>query len=58
MTGNQHHSRKATLMFYLRRARSILSDGMLDVAREYLATWRKEYAEAPAGTRRRWKCGK
>lgn len=56
--GNQHCSNKRILMTRLHRAREELNRGYLFWAREFLNAWRKGYAETPASTRRRWKCGK
>jgi hypothetical protein len=57
-TGNQHASRYGDLMYMLRIARSALLTGSVYAARWWLRRWREGYAQAPASTRRRWKCGK
>jgi hypothetical protein len=56
--GNQRTGRRADLLAYLRAARYCLQRGMTDGARVVLGRYRAEYAEAPASTRRRWKCGR
>ena len=56
--GNQHASRYGTLMGRLHNARQFLADGYLNLARINLEEWRREHAQAPASTRRRWRCGK
>jgi hypothetical protein len=56
--GNQHASRYGNLMRLLKLARGALGVGLFNTARMLLAQWRKEHAQAPASTRRRWKCGK
>lgn len=69
MWGNQHTSRHATLMHQLNVARNDLARaGMarepslrahyVSLAESALALWRHGYNAAPAGTRRRWRCGK
>jgi hypothetical protein len=45
-------------MRLLKLARGALGVGLFNTARMFLAQWRKEHAQAPASTRRRWKCGK
>lgn len=55
--GNQHASRKATLLNYLYRARLILSLGRVREARTVLAAWHILMRSVPASTRRRWRCG-
>jgi hypothetical protein len=56
--GNQHYSRKVDLMDTLGRVRVYLRLHILEGARFQLAKFWREYAKAPAGTRRRWKCGR
>jgi len=56
--GNQHASRYGDLMGLLHGARLALKEGDVFRAFMYLDAWRSGYAQAPASTRRRWKCGK
>ena len=56
--GNQHWSRKALLLAILRLVRKRLAEGRAHYARAWMETYRTQYARVPAGTRRRWKCGK
>jgi hypothetical protein len=56
--GNQYASRYGDLMEMLQLARMYLAAGFVSEARFYLRQWREEHAQAPASTRRRWRCGK
>lgn len=68
--GNQHESNKGTLMHQLHVARNDLRRASLAprespmrahyvaLAEAALQLWRYGYNATPAGTRRRWKCGK
>lgn len=56
--GNQHASRRRTLLDILHGARGCLRAHLLNTARRALAEYREQYAQAPASTRRRWKCGR
>lgn len=56
-TGNQHSSRKGDLLGRLHAARIVLAAGYVNSAQYWLADYRLAYAQAPASTRRRWKCG-
>ena len=58
MTGNQHRSTRASLLGLLRLARAALRVGVVDTARECLAAYHCGHDQAPASTRRRWKCGR
>lgn len=55
--GNQYNSLKKTLMSLLYIARECLDLGDVNAARLALADYRAGYAQAPASTRRRWRCG-
>ena len=57
--GNQHRSRKVDLLALLDAARYALDvHGEVDNARLYLKLYHRQYALAPASTRRRWRCGR
>jgi hypothetical protein len=56
--GNQHASRYGVLMRMLHMARDDLRLGLVGLASYRLAVFWTMHAEAPAGTRRRWKCGR
>ena len=56
--GNQHQSRKRTLIWFLAMCRYTLHDGNIRRARAWLEAWRCDYSLVPASTRRRWRCGK
>ena len=56
--GNQHESRKRTLIWFLAMCRRNLAYGNIPTARDWLEAWRCGYSLVPASTRRRWKCGK
>jgi hypothetical protein len=56
--GNQHYSRKVDLMDTLGRVRDCLRWHQIHNARFYLAKFWSDHAQAPASTRRRWKCGR
>lgn len=56
-TGNQHSSRKATLLVLLHVAREALRAGHWQSARSCLFVYRMAYNAAPASTRRRWRAG-
>ena len=58
MPGNQHNSRKVDLWAYICTAHDHLIQGEWEAAQAWLAKYRREYAEAPASTRRRWRCGR
>ena len=70
MAGNQHSSRKVDILHRLRNGHSILlraqsypsGEPMRNVlfasARRIIAEARARIAEAPASSRRRWKCGR
>jgi len=57
-TGNQYASRRRELMSLLRLVRDVLSDGYAATARELLDIFWRQHAQAPASTRRRWRCGR
>jgi hypothetical protein len=56
--GNQHISPRRRLLDVLHLARELLHWGHLELARGRLTAYRNAYAQAPASTRRRWKCGR
>jgi hypothetical protein len=56
--GNQHSSRRVTLMNHLRHARVYLARGLVEAAHWHLDVFWKMHAQAPASTQRRWRCGK
>lgn len=56
--GNQHASRYGLLTGLLHLARTALLRGEVDTARSCLYVYRIGYTQAPASTRRRWKCGR
>lgn len=56
--GNQHTGRRAGLLALLGVARAALADGEVEAARSCLLFYRMGHAQAPASTRRRWKCGR
>jgi len=56
--GNQHASRRGRLLILLDLARQELRDANLMAARFYLGVFQFGYNNAPASTRRRWKCGR
>jgi hypothetical protein len=45
-------------MNLLRAAREALRSGEVHISIVYLYVYRFQYAEAPASTRRRWRCGR
>ena len=55
--GNQHASRKVGLMALLDLARTALRRGEVETAQSCLYVYRAGYAQAPASTRRPWRCG-
>ena len=55
--GNQWGSPKAQLLDLLDLARRMLNEHQPGLARFYLIVWGTRYAEIPASTRRRWRCG-
>lgn len=57
MHGNQHNSRRSTLLALLATARDYLDLHNVKAAQGWLNLYRQCYATAPASTRRRWKCG-
>ena len=57
-SGNQHASRKVRLRRLLYAAYSLMTSGNTEDARKYMGIYRRLYAEAPASTRRRCKCGR
>ena len=57
-TGNQHKSLRGDLLVILHTARGALKDGQFRLARAALDYFRRLHAQAPASTRRRWKCGR
>ena len=56
--GNQHASRYGALKRMLHLSHTWLQEGDVPLARSYLNLYRNGYEQAPASTRRRWKCGK
>jgi len=56
--GNQHASRYGDLMRMLHMARGDLRLGLVDVAHMRLCSFWRLHAQAPASTRRRWRCGR
>ena len=56
--GNQHRCRRVDLLFLLQMARSDLCILGVDSARARLRQFWRLYGQAPASTRRRWKCGR
>ena len=56
--GNQHASRYGALKRMLHLSRAWLQQGDVFLARSYLNLYRIGYEQAPASTRRRWKCGR
>jgi len=56
--GNQYASRYGGLMSILFLARTALQRHDTECARYWLSVYRYRYAQAPASTRRRWKCGR
>ena len=58
MPGNQYNSRNSYLWALIYTARDYLELGDVEQAQEWLALYRKLYAQVPASTRRRWKCGR
>jgi len=56
--GNQHASRYGDLMRLLGMARDDLRLGLVGLASLRLRLFWHVYAQAPASTRRRWKCGR
>lgn len=57
MTGNQHASRRRTLIGFLDAARRCLAQGYVHAARLQLRRYREMYEAAPDSTQRRWRCG-
>ncbi len=57
-SGNQYSSEKRLLLSQLWMARLALRMGAVWYAQELLKMFHTRYAEAPASTRRRWKCGR
>ena len=58
MPGNQHNSRKVDLLAFLATACDCLAAHDLAGAREWMGLYRYHYSQAPASTRRRWRCGR
>ena len=58
MPGTQHKSLRRYLVDLLAAAEGALRDGKTATARFLLCLYRAGYAQAPASTRRRWKCGR
>jgi len=56
--GNQHASRYGLLMETLHQARAHLRQGRAGMAEWRLHWFWTMHAQAPASTRRRWKCGR
>lgn len=55
---NQYSSRKRDLWNLIHWAHDHLIDGNVLAARGILDAYRRAYAQVPASTRRRWKCGR
>lgn len=55
---NQHSSRKTELLALLHAAHDWLIQGEVEAAQAFLGLYRDAYAQVPASTRRRWKCGR
>jgi hypothetical protein len=57
-TGNQHQSQRGELMAMLHLTRDLISDGRIRSAQMMLELFWQQHSQAPASTRRRWKCGR
>lgn len=55
--GNQHVSLRRTLLAHLHSARRALAAHNPELAWLWLWNYRAAYTQAPASTRRRWRCG-
>jgi hypothetical protein len=57
MWGNQHSSLRGDLILCLALARMALARGDVPEARRRIDFFWQIHKSAPAGTRRRWRCG-